>query len=84
MISCFSLSKIPCLKERSSFLQGEYEGAGAPSYGIECLQKACVSRRLRRAAADFRSAARSENRDIRQAVGKVYGLFRQPEAGNQK
>ncbi|MGN8891238.1 hypothetical protein, partial [Dysosmobacter sp. HCP28S3_G4] len=36
-----SLSKIPCLKERSSFLQGEYEGAGAPSYGIECLQKAC-------------------------------------------
>ena len=27
-----SLSKILCLKERSSFLQGEYEGAGAPSY----------------------------------------------------
>ncbi|MGN8891206.1 hypothetical protein, partial [Dysosmobacter sp. HCP28S3_G4] len=31
----------PCLKEKSPFLQGEYEGAGAPSYWIECLQKAC-------------------------------------------
>ena len=26
----------PCLKEKSPFLQGEYEGAGAPSYWIEC------------------------------------------------
>ena len=38
-----SLSKILCLKERSSFLQGEYEGAGAPSYGIECLQKPALA-----------------------------------------
>ncbi|MGN8891100.1 hypothetical protein, partial [Dysosmobacter sp. HCP28S3_G4] len=44
----------PCLKEKRPFLQGEYEGAGAPSCWIECLQKACVSRRLRRAAAAFR------------------------------
>ena len=61
----------PCLKEKSPFLQGEYEGAGAPSYGIECLQKACVSRRLRRAAAAFRPAARAEKRGIVKAVEKV-------------
>ena len=66
-----SLSKILCLKERSSFLQGEYEGAGAPSCWIECLQKACVSRRLRRAAAAFRPDARAEKRGIVKAVEKV-------------
>ena len=61
----------PCLKEKSPFLQGEYEGAGAPSYWIECLQKACVSRRLRRAAAAFRPDARAEKRGIVKAVAKV-------------
>ena len=43
-MSCQLVEK-PCLKEKSPFLLGEYEGAGAPSYWIECLQKACVSRR---------------------------------------
>ena len=61
----------PCLKEKSPFLQGEYEGAGAPSCWIECLQKACVSRRLRRAAAAFRPDARAEKRGIVKPVKKV-------------
>ena len=65
----------PCLKEKSPFLQGEYEGAGAPSCWIECLQKACVSRRLRRAAAAFRPAARAEKRGIVKAVEKVHRTF---------
>ena len=65
----------PCLKEKSPFLQGEYEGAGAPSYWIECLQKACVSRRLRRAAAALRPDARAEKRGIVKAVEKVQWTF---------
>ncbi|MDY3984670.1 hypothetical protein, partial [Dysosmobacter sp.] len=66
-----SLSKNLCLKQLGCILQGEYEGAGAPSCGIKCLQKACASRRLRRAAADFRAAERPENRGIVKAVEKV-------------
>ena len=65
----------PCLKEKSPFLQGEYEGAGAPSCWIECLQKACVSRRLRRAAAAFRPDARAEKRGIVKPVKKVQRTF---------
>ncbi|MDY3984545.1 hypothetical protein, partial [Dysosmobacter sp.] len=51
-LAAFRLSKNVCLKQLGCILQGEYEGAGAPSCGIKCLQKACASRRLRRAAAD--------------------------------
>ena len=77
--SPLSLSKNHCLKQLGCILQGEYEGAGAPSCGIKCLQKACASRRLRRAAADFRAAERPENRGIVKASKKSVGLFRQPE-----
>ena len=56
-------------------MKGEYEGAGAPSCWIECLQKACVSRRLRRAAAAFRPAVRAEKRGIVKAVEKVHRTF---------
>ncbi|MDY3985958.1 hypothetical protein, partial [Dysosmobacter sp.] len=51
---------------------------------IKCLQKACASRRLRRAAADFRAAERPENRGIVKASKKSVGLFRQPEKGSVK
>ena len=40
--------------------QGELEGAKPASNEIECLQKACVSRRLRRAAAVFQIATQFE------------------------
>ncbi|WP_326200816.1 hypothetical protein, partial [Dysosmobacter sp.] len=73
------MSKNHCLKQLGFILQGEYEGAGAPSCGIKCLQTACASRRLRRAAADFRAAERPENRGIVKASKKSVGLFRQPE-----
>ena len=69
----------PCLKEKSPFLQGEYEGAKPASNEIECLQKACVSRRLRRAAAAFRAAARAEKRGIVKAVEKVQHIQYTPD-----
>ena len=52
--------------------QGEYEGAGAPSCWIECLQKARKRGRLRRAAAAFWTAQQTKKRGIRQAIKKVY------------
>ena len=51
--------------------QGELEGAKPASNEIECLQKACASRRLRRAAAAFRTAARAEKRGMVKPVEKV-------------
>ena len=48
---------------------------GTPSCWIECLQKACVSRRLRRAEAAFQPAARAEKRGIVKAVHPDSPLF---------
>ena len=55
--------------------QGELEGAKPASNEIECLQKACVSRRLRRAAAVFQIAWQFEIRGIVKAVKKVQRTF---------
>ena len=79
----FSLSKNLFQREVFPKQQGELEGAKPASNEIECLQKACASRRLRRTAADFLAAERPENRDIVKAPKKSVGLFRQPErSGN--
>ena len=56
----FSLSKNPYLEKKRFVLRGEYEGAGAPSCWIECLQTGCGSSPLRRkaACASFRAVCR--------------------------
>ena len=59
--------------ETISKKQGEFEGAKPASNQIECLQKACVSRRLRREAAAFRLAARVEKRGIVKTAGSPAG-----------
>ena len=61
--------------EKSTVSQGELEGAKPASNEIECLQKACVSRRLRRVAAAFRTATRAEKRGSVQADKKVQRTF---------
>ena len=71
----FSLSKNCCLAKKSTVSQGELEGAKPASNEIECLQKACVSRRLRRAAAVFQIAWQFEIRGIVKAVEKVQRTF---------
>ena len=41
--AALSLSKNLRLEKKSSVSQGEYEGAGVPSCGINCLQKDCTA-----------------------------------------
>ena len=55
-----SLSKNLIDWEEGGKKQGEYEGTGVPSCWIECLQKACYHRRLRREAAAFWTVKQSE------------------------
>ncbi len=79
MTARLRLSKNLFPRKELSKQQGELEGAKPASNEIECLQKACASRRLRRAAAAFRTAARAEKRGIVKADKKVQRTFCQPE-----
>ncbi len=70
-----SLSKNLIDSKDGSKKQGEYEGTGVPSCWIECLQKACDNRRLRRKAAAFRAAEQPKKRGIVKSVKKVLRTF---------
>ena len=69
------MSKNLCLEKKNSVSRGEYEGAGAPSCWIECLQTGCGSSPLRREVAAFWAAKQTKKRGIVEAVEKVRWTF---------
>ena len=73
--SFFRLSKNLFPRKELPKQQGELEGAKPASNEIECLQKACASRRLRRAAAVFQIVWKFEIRGIVKAVKIVQRTF---------